>query len=84
MSHSTEIVEVKKLSNGQISALIRCCGNASTDHWVTMAVEVAADSEERKAYLESERQKVADQHEASHKATDGLINEVSALPVTHE
>jgi len=81
--HATEIVEVKKLSNGQVAAKIRCCGDASTDHWHTMAVQVASDLDSRKASLDPIRQFVAEQHEHAIKAADGLLGDVSAPPVEH-
>lgn len=74
--HTTEIVEFKKLSSGQMSALIRCCGNASTDHWHTMAVEVAGDPTSRKASLGEARETIAIQHEAAIQAESGLLDEV--------
>lgn len=43
MSHQTEIVQYKNLSDGQIAVLLRCCKKPITDHWHTMAVSVAAD-----------------------------------------
>ena len=45
MSHRTEIVEYKSLSDGEIAALLRCCKKPITDHWHTMAVSIAADSQ---------------------------------------
>lgn len=63
MPHTTEIVEYKKLSNGQFSVLIRCCGNSSTDHWHTMAF--VADPIQREQNLNAEREKVAMEHEAA-------------------
>jgi hypothetical protein len=84
MPHSTEIVEVKKLSNGQVAAKIRCCGDASTDHWHTMAVQVASDPETRKASLDPQRQFVAEQHEHAIKAAEGLLGDVAADPIKHD
>lgn len=83
MPHATEIVEVKKLSNGQVAAKIRCCGDASTDHWHTMAVQVASDPDSRKASIDPVRQFVADQHEHAINAADGLLGDVAAPPVEH-
>jgi len=82
--HTTEIVEAKKLSNGLVAAKIRCCGDASTDHWHTMAVQVASDPDARKASLDPQRQFVADQHEAALRAADELVGEVAAAPVEHQ
>lgn len=84
MAHTTEIVEYKKIANGLVSALIRCCGSASTDHWHTMAVSVAADPVTRAASLAPQRDFVAAQHEAAIQSEAGLIDDVMAPPVTHE
>lgn len=83
MPHTTEIVEYKKLSNGLVAALIRCCGNASTDHWHTMAVSVAADPVTRKASIEPKREFVSQQHEQAILAESGLIEDIHAAPVEH-
>jgi hypothetical protein len=83
LSHTTEIVEYKKISNGQVSCLIRCCGNASTDHWHTMAVSVASDPVARAASLAPQRDFVANQHEQANKAESGMIDEVNAPPKEH-
>lgn len=83
MAHTTEIAEFKKLNNGQVAALIRCCGSASTDHWHTMAVSVAADPIQRAVSLSIARDFVAAQHEASLQAESGLIDDVMAAPQEH-
>ncbi len=83
MSHTTEIVEYKKVANGLVAALIRCCGNASTDHWHTMAVSVAADPVTRAASIAPQRDFVAAQHEQAIQAEAGLIDDVTAPPVEH-
>lgn len=63
MTHLTEIVGYKKLSDEQFSVLIRCCGNASTDHWHTMTF--VADQSQREINLNLERDKVAARHQAA-------------------
>lgn len=82
--HTTEIVYFQKLSNGQFLAVIRCCGNASTDSPHVMAAEVVADDEKRFASIGKARQDCAELHEKALQAELKLINEVSAPPVTHE
>lgn len=83
MAHTTEIVEYKKLSNGLVAALIRCCGNASTDHWHTMAVQIASDPVARKASLDPKREFVAAQHEHALLSESGLIEDIHADPIEH-
>jgi len=81
--HTTEVIHFSKLSNGQFCAVIRCCGNASTDWSHTMAAEVVADDIKRGSSIGIARQQCADLHEAAIKAESALINEVSAPPVEH-
>lgn len=81
--HTTEVIHFQKLSNGLFCAVIRCCGNASTDWSHTMAAEVVADDQKRFASIGEARQKCADLHEAAQQAELKLINEVSAPPVEH-
>lgn len=83
MSHTTEIIEYRKVSNGQVAARIRCCGNASTDHWHTMAVSVASDPAARAASLGQQRDFVATQHDQAIQAESGMIDEVNAEPKEH-
>jgi hypothetical protein len=82
MPHTTQIVESRLLSNGQISVCIRCCGDKSTDHWHDMAVEVASDPEKRKASLDPQRQFVANQHEHATKAAESIVGELG-IPQEH-
>ena len=63
MSHSTEIVGYKKLNDEQFAVCIRCCGNASTDHWHEM--KFTADPIQRAANLDAERDKVVSRHKAA-------------------
>jgi len=77
MSHSTEIIEYKKLSNGQFAVRIRCCGNESTDHWHTMVF--LHDPVERAANLEKIKQLVADQHEAARQTESEFIGKMGEV-----
>ena len=73
MKHTAEVVEYKKLSNGQFSVLIRCCANPSTDSWHTMAAEVLADKKKRKESISSAMLRVAKQHEDAMKASEAGV-----------
>ena len=79
MAHTTEIVEFKKISNGQFSYLIRCCGDQSTDHWHTLGVNVA----DRIASLQVAREYVAAQHEKSLEITNEAAT-LAGQTVTHD
>lgn len=76
MAHSTEIVEYKKLNDENVAFLIRCCGNASTDHWHGMHISVAADATRRKESLDRERQSTADRHELAIKSEEGALDHI--------
>jgi hypothetical protein len=78
MRHQTEIVEYKKLSNGQFSFCIRCCGNADTDTRQTMAASIVAVKKQRNALIKKMRMRVSEEHEKSVKA------EAAALEVMGE
>jgi hypothetical protein len=68
MRHQTEIVQYKKLSNGQFSFCVRCCGDASTDSWQTMAAGVIAVKKQRDASIKEQRVRVSEEHEKALKA----------------
>lgn len=76
MSHSTEVVRYEKKSNGQFAVIIRCCGNASTDHPHTMAAEVAADADKRVLSITGAREFCAKQHQAALDAEAALLEEM--------
>ena len=79
MTHTVEVAQYKKLSNGQVSLCLRCCGNASTDHWHTMDVSVASDPEKRAASLEPIRAFISQQHDAAIKAEAGALAELGNI-----
>lgn len=78
MTHTTEVVEYKKLSNGQFAVIIRCCGNASTDWSHTMAAEVASDSTRRTASLDTARGACSALHQHALDAEAALLSEMGA------
>ena len=84
MAHTTEVIHFQKLSNGQFLAMVRCCGNPSTDWPHVMAAEVLADDEKKKASIQYAREQCAKLHDAAQQAELQLINEVSAPAQTHE
>jgi len=73
MSHQTEVVGYKKLSNGQVSVCIRCCGQESTDSWHSMLVAVAGDPAKRQASIDEARTRVAEEHELAQKSEQAAI-----------
>lgn len=81
MAHSTEVVEYKKLSNGQFSVKIRCCGNASTDWTHTMAADVAADSVKRATSIDAARVNASNLHEKAMLAENALLDEMGKVVV---
>lgn len=58
--HTTEVVEVKEVSDELVSHRIRCCGEEITDSWHTVSVH-AADHD---ASLEEAKTRVQKTHEA--------------------
>ena len=76
--HTTEIVEFKKLSNGQFAICIRCCGNPSTDSWHTMAADVMATSKKKKESVGLAQKKVAKEHDDAIKAEAAAIELMGA------
>ena len=73
MKHTTEIVEYKKLSNGQFSFCVRCCGDAGTDSWQTMAAAVMAVKKQREASIKKQRLRVSEEHELALKAEAAAV-----------
>jgi len=84
MSHQTEIVETKKLHNGQFSVLLRCCGTKSTDYWATLDAKVMADKNKRDEAISNARLRVAQNHETAMQAEEALIELAAAEPVKHD
>lgn len=79
--HTTEIIRYEKLSNGQFAVIIRCCGNAGTDHAHTMAVSQSA--EDRAKSIAGARAAVAKQHEDAIQAEMHVIGMLGSIE-THE
>jgi hypothetical protein len=76
MSHITKVVGYETLSNGQVAFYLRCCGDASTDHRVTLTVSDAADPAIRTAKLDVQRDLVAKQHEDAIQAEAGALESI--------
>lgn len=72
VKHQTEIVAFKKLSNGQFSLCLRCCGNPSTDSWHTVAASVMASPKKRKESIKFAKERVAKEHENVVKAEEAV------------
>lgn len=60
MSHNTEVIEVKELSDSQVAYRVRCCGEELTDSWHAVHVD-APDIEQS---LQAHKDRVAKLHEA--------------------
>ena len=60
MAHTTKIIEVKELSDEQVSYCVECCGDPVTRSWHTVSV-LAADAD---ASLQAHKDRVAALHEA--------------------
>lgn len=73
MTHSSEIVAYKKLSNGQFSFCVRCCDNPSTDSWHTVSGDIMATPKKRKESISGAMMKVAKEHEAAIKAEEAAV-----------
>ena len=73
MSHTTELVGYKKLSNGQFAVCIRCCGNPASDSWHAMAASVMAVKKQRDASIKKQRVRVSEEHENSLKAEAAAV-----------
>lgn len=72
MAHISKVVEWREVSNGQIAVKIRCCDDPSTDHWHTMASQVAADNGRLMSSLATAHSLVTDQHDKHTKAKENL------------
>jgi hypothetical protein len=70
--HKTSIVAYRKLSNGQFAVLVRCCSDAGSDSWLTVAAEVAANPSRLKISLGGHHASVADLHDASQRAEENI------------
>lgn len=73
MKHTTEVVEYKKLSNGQFAICVRCCGNAGTDSRQTMVASVMAVKKQRDALIKKLRARVSEEHELALKAEAAAV-----------
>lgn len=73
MKHLAEIVAYNKLSNGQFSFCLRCCGNASTDSWHTLDSAVLSNPKKKKASMAAAAERVAKEHEAAKKAEEAAV-----------
>lgn len=72
MPHTTEIVEVVKLSDGQHAIRVRCCGEASTDSALTVDSVLIQESAKLQAEIAAHRQRVSDLHESHLRAAEHL------------
>lgn len=72
MSHETKILDYKKLSNGQFSVLIQCCGDHAS--WHTMAATVDVED-----FVSKARARVAAEHEAANVAQQKLEGIVASI-----
>lgn len=61
MQHTVKLVGSKELNDDQVSFLLRCCDDASTDSWATVSLSLAAD--EAEAALKGHQARMAANHE---------------------
>lgn len=81
MSHTTEIVEYRKLSDSEFAVCIACCGEHL--HWHTMHASVVVDPEKKDASILQARELAATNHEAAVKAEEHLKSLVGSK-VAHD
>jgi len=65
MEHVSKIIEKKKLSDGQIAVLIRCCEDVTTDSWHTLTLTTDTAPDDVTAWLVERKANVQTQHAAS-------------------
>lgn len=73
-NHSVEILEYRKLSDGQFAALARCCGDDMHRSWHTMGSPVICDQSKLNDSISWFVNRVASQHEAALQADVALQN----------
>jgi hypothetical protein len=72
MKHVTEVSAYNKLSGGQMSLTLRCCGTFEFRH--TMAAAALADPTKRKASVERARELAAQAHQAALDAEEAALD----------
>lgn len=70
MAHETEVVAYKKLSDGQFSVCVRCCGDEIHDSWHTVDATIMLDPVKYSASLDAHRDRVATNHEVAIQAEE--------------
>jgi len=65
MEHKTKIVAKKKLADGQLAVLLRCCDDQTTDSWHTLHFNKNTKPADVDAWLADRHQHVQDGHEAA-------------------
>lgn len=72
MPHTTEIVEVVELSDGQHAIRVRCCGDDSTLSSLTVDSKLLAHPETLNREILSHRKRVSDLHDSHLKCAEHL------------
>jgi hypothetical protein len=70
--HQVSLEEFRQLNDGQVAVRARCCGEKSTDSFLTMAASVVNDPTEREASIQAHCERIAVQHEAMNQALASL------------
>src|ERR1700743_3784612 len=63
-NHVVEILEYRKLSDGQFAVLGRCCGDDMHRSWHTMGSPVVIDADKMNSSINWFTDRIANQHEA--------------------
>lgn len=72
MAHTTEIIEIVNLSDGQKAIKVQCCGDESTTSALTVDSLLLSQPTALEQSIADHRQRVADLHEAHLRAGEHL------------
>ena len=74
--HIAKAVEKRSESSGQVSVLIRCCDDTTTDSWHTLSVSPTTTADDVTAWLAERKAAVQEQH-AAHQAAVAALDSIS-------
>jgi hypothetical protein len=80
-SHAVELLEYRKLSDGQFAVLGRCCGDDMHRSWHTMGSAVVVDADKMSNSISWFTDRIANQHEAAMQA-DAVLKTLVGTTVT--
>ena len=76
MSHTTEVIGYRKISNGQFAIDITCCGVHKHTH--TVIAEAVSTPDKRDSSIEFARNLAAQNHEQAQQAEKHLLEAVGS------